>query len=189
MLSDIDMIIKPDRLQNVYFTIFAWAIMFAPFLWFFILSIESPPVSVYIVIIIAFFGLVAIFSIYLRHFFRNSVYLTMTPEKVVGYNHFKKLKGEIRWDEIIEMYITKQSWYITIKGKNGKELKTTLPLNDFKTIIYQDENGKEVVEKTNYGNYEIVLNDMIRRAVNCEKIDFRTIKKKFPRILVYEKGL
>jgi hypothetical protein len=188
MRMDVDVHIRPEHLQNVYFAIIAWLVLFAPFFWFFVFSNEKPA-KVLIFAVFAFSIGVLIFSIYLRHFYRNSVYLTMTPQKLVGYNHFNKFKGEVRWDEIVEMYSTEGTYYIMLKDKNGKVLRTGAPLADFKSISYKDENGNDVIEKTDYHNYEIVLNEIIKRAVNCKKIDFKTIKKKFPRIIVYEKGI
>jgi len=185
---DIEIRVKPEHLQNVYFTIFVWLILLSPTIWF-LFFFKKNGIEETIFAIIALFVGVTIFSIYLRHFIRNNVYLTMTPDKVVGYNHFNQYKGEVRWDEIVEMYSTEGTYYIILKDKNGKVLRTGAPLADFKSISYKDESGNDVVEKTDYHNYEIVLNEIIERAVNCKKIDFRTIKKKFPRISIYEKGI
>lgn len=179
--------VKPAYLQNVYFTV----ILFSGLISFGLYGSLRPcnPFDVRIAAILSTLIFIIVFSIYLRHFFRNSVFLTMTPEKIIGYNHFKKYKGEIRWDEIVEMISTGGTYYILLKDKNGKKLLTGAPLADFKTITFKDDNDNDVIEKTDYSNYEVVLNEMILRAVNCRKIDFRTIRKKFPRISVYEKNI
>jgi hypothetical protein len=187
MRNDTVMRIKPEHLQNAYINVILMVGIIVFMTWVILFKPKPMKINIYLTIG-TMFGAIP-FSIYIRHFFRNSVYLTMTPEKVIGYNHFKKCKAEIRWDEIEELYMSSQSWYITIQSKDGKELKTSLPIIDFKTICYTDINGNEVIEKTDYGNYEIVLNEMICRAVNCKKIDFRVLKKKFPRISIYEMGL
>ena len=187
MRFDVETFIKPYHLSNVYVIMG----LYIGILFFGTYGIfrNGNPFDVKLASLIVTLIAIILFTIYSRHFFRNSIYLTMTSEKLIGYNHFKKFKGEIKWNEIVEMYITSQSWYITIRAFNGQEIKTSLPMVDSKIITYKDENGNEVIEKTNPSNYEIIINEIIRRAINCEKIDFRPIQKKFPRIITYEKGL
>lgn len=186
--EDVEIQVLPKGLVNPFFSIIMWFILLLPFIIFIPLK-GIPPLNIFIFMTCAFIIGCTIFIYYIRHFFRNSVFLDMTPEKLNGYNHFKKFKGEIRWDEIVEMYSTDGTYYIMLKDIHGRILRTSAPLSDFNIIAYNDENGNEVKMETGYHNYEILLNEMIRRAVNCKKIDFRTIRKKFPRISIYEKGL
>ncbi|GEM_PF-1654962 len=187
MWPDVEIRIKPKYLQNIHFSIFLFIVIIS----FGIYGILSPrnPWDIRLAASLGSFIFLIIFFIYLNHFYKNCVFLTMTPEKLIGYNHFNQYKGEIIWNDIVEMYSTGGTYYIVIKDLHGKELKTGAPLADFKSIIYKDETGHEIVEHTDFHNYEIVINEIIHRSFNCKRIDFRTIKNKFPRINIYEKGL
>jgi hypothetical protein len=185
--KDVEIQVNPKHLQNVYFNMVLMWGMVLFLLWFIIFKPKPLEANLFFSLGLLAGGIP--FTIFTRHFFRNSVYLTLTPESIKGYNHFKRFKGEIRWNEIVEIYSTKGTYYIILKDINGKLLRSGEPVQDDKIFTYTDEKGQEVVEETNPHNYEILMNEIIERAVNCKKIDLRSIKEKFPRITVYEKGL
>ena len=76
--------------------------------------------------------------------------------------------GEINFDEIDEIVPAKTLQYdIALKSKNGKR----------------------VVVNTVAEPSEELFNEIIKRAVNCKKIDLKKIRKRLPNLITYEKGL
>ncbi len=57
------------------------------------------------------------------------------------------------------------------------------------TIALKNKNGKKVFANTVAAFADELFNEIIRRAVNCQKIDLRRIKNHEPNLITYEKGL
>ncbi len=91
----------------------------------------------------------------------------ITKETIIGFNGYRIKRGEVRFDEIDEIRSYGINYNILVKSKNGKKLvlaTTIQPTEEF-------------------------FNEIIRRAVNCRRIDLRYIRKRYKNLLIYEKGI
>ncbi len=91
----------------------------------------------------------------------------ITKETVIGLNGYRIKRGEVRFDDIDEIRSYGINYNILVKSRNGKKLilaTTIQPTEEF-------------------------FNEIIRRAVNCQRIDLRYIRKRYKNLLIYEKGI
>lgn len=91
----------------------------------------------------------------------------ITRETVIGLNAYRMKLGELRFDEIDEIYNKWKSFDIVVK----------------------DIVKKKLVLNTAIQPTEEFFNEIIRRAVNCRRIDLCYIRKRYKNLLIYEKGI
>lgn len=91
----------------------------------------------------------------------------ITRETAIGLNAYRIKLGELRFDEIDEIYNKWKSFDIVVKD------------------IFR----KKLVLNTSIQPTEEFFNEIIRRAVNCRRIDLRYIRKRYKNLLIYEKGI
>jgi len=91
----------------------------------------------------------------------------ITRETVIGLNAYRMKRGELRFDKIDEIYNKWKSFDIVVK----------------------DIFNKKLVLNTAIQPTEEFFNEIIRRAVNCRRIDLRYIRKRYKNLLIYEKGI
>lgn len=95
-----------------------------------------------------------------------SEYITLTNDTIIGRNSWKKKKGEIRFDEIEEIYVKGNNYFIHVVDIHGNKLIISA-LGEF---------------------IEEVMNTILRKAKKCKHIDIKYIQNRFPNISVYERG-
>lgn len=163
---------KPPYKKNIYVSIIGQLLFISVFIGAIIKSWDQLSVKH-----LLFFGVPMIIVICISYIqdkpaFINSVYLKLSEQTITGHNYIKRFLGEIKWNEVYKICSDSMIYdNAVIIDKNGKKLYI----------------GPHVSKSSE--ECEQFLNEVIRRSVNCEVIDLRKLKKYYPGLITYEKGL
>ena len=159
-------IYKPDEIRNPYFVV-PFLIFLIGISLYFLFHFLQVPTENLLKILFFLFSIIVCGYLILTHFI-NCAYVEIKENSMVCKNYFKMMKGEIYFEEIVEMIAPSKLWYdVRIKDIHGK----TVLLNAILEPVSE------------------LFNEIINRSINCKKIDLRNIKKVVPDLVTYEKGL
>jgi hypothetical protein len=156
---------KPEDVRNPYFVV--------PFLFLLIIIgingllyyIQKPSEYLFFILFLPLGIIVCSYLIYIH--FAHCAYAEIYDKRIICRNHFKRKLGEMFFEEIIEIIAYKKWWY---------------------DVRIKDIHNKSIILNTVIKPTDEFFNELIKKAVNCKKIDLRNIRKAAPDLILYQKN-
>lgn len=157
---------EPEDVRNPYFVVPFLILLIGTCVYLIKDYISSPFENVLKLLFLIWGMVICSYLIYIH--FAHCAYAVIDENKILCKNHFKRKLGEMVFEEIIEIVACKKWWY---------------------DVRIKDVHNKSIILNTVIEPTDEFFNELIKRAVNCKKIDLRNIKKAVPNLILYEKNL